>query len=160
MLPEARIEHQVHGRIRFRIPSKRGDQGYFSELERSLASCQGIASVRVNPTTGSVLVLHHASPDAIVSYAHERSLFQPATVLMKVEKITESICAPFLDLDSRIQRLSEGRLDLRGSAVLGLAALSVAQMLRHRVWPAGGTLLWYAVMLLTRPQAANGSGEK
>ena len=45
MVPEARIVHRIAGRMRVRVPSRRGDPAYFSTVEETLRSLNGVDCV-------------------------------------------------------------------------------------------------------------------
>jgi Heavy metal associated domain 2 len=49
--------HSTPGRMRIRVPDRRGDEGFCREMEQELARNPGILQVRANPLTGSVLIL-------------------------------------------------------------------------------------------------------
>ena len=49
-LPLAHIAHQLPGRVRLRIPERRGDAAFFDELARALASWPGIERAQAQVT--------------------------------------------------------------------------------------------------------------
>lgn len=53
-----RIEHQVPGRVRMKIPAGKGNPDLLKQVSDVFAVIPGIEEVTVNPTTGSV-VLHY-----------------------------------------------------------------------------------------------------
>jgi len=74
-MPQAQIEHELPGRLRLRIPSRRGDRTFFEAAGQRIAAMPGVRSIHANPLTGSLLVGHGTSTDAIASFARERGLF-------------------------------------------------------------------------------------
>ena len=58
MVPEARIVHRIAGRMRVRVPSRRGDPAYFATVEETLRSLNGVERVEADPLTGGILILH------------------------------------------------------------------------------------------------------
>jgi hypothetical protein len=53
-----KIEHQVPGRVRMKIPAGKGNPELLKQISETFAVIPGIEEVTVNPTTGSV-VLHY-----------------------------------------------------------------------------------------------------
>ena len=58
----AYIVHQISGRVRLRIKTRRQDQAYFEALRRQLEPLECIETVRVNSNTGSIILRHSARP--------------------------------------------------------------------------------------------------
>ena len=73
--PVARIEHQIPGRVRFRVPSKRGDAAFLARVADALREQAGIMAVATDARTGSVLVEHGMGTEGVVSVAAEKALF-------------------------------------------------------------------------------------
>ena len=48
--------HALPGRIRFRIPGKRGDRSYFEKLVTAVGQCSGLQRLAINPATASILI--------------------------------------------------------------------------------------------------------
>lgn len=63
MVSTAIIAHQIPGRVRLRIPERRGDHAYFESLIQGLSAHPGVHRTRVDARRGSV-VIHHAHDDA------------------------------------------------------------------------------------------------
>jgi hypothetical protein len=53
-----KIEHQVPGRVRMKIPAGKGNPELLQKISETFAAIPGIEEVTINPTTGSV-VLHY-----------------------------------------------------------------------------------------------------
>ena len=53
-----RIEHQVPGRVRMKIPAGKGNPDLLKQISEVFSVIPGIEEITVNPTTGSV-VLHY-----------------------------------------------------------------------------------------------------
>jgi copper chaperone CopZ len=49
--------HLTPGRLRLRMPERRGDERFAQQVEAALARMPGVTQARANPVTGSVLVL-------------------------------------------------------------------------------------------------------
>src|SRR5580692_6613286 len=53
-----KIEHQVPGRVRMKIPAGKGNPELLKQISEVFCAIPGIEEITVNPTTGSV-VLHY-----------------------------------------------------------------------------------------------------
>lgn len=58
--PDAHIVHALPGRVRFRIPGKKGDKNYFEELVAAISTCSGLEKLVINPATAGVLIHYDA----------------------------------------------------------------------------------------------------
>ena len=68
-LPEdTYLSHVSKGRLRLRIPSKKRDAAFFSELQAVLSAIPGLDQVKVNPLSGSLLILHSELPEEMASF--------------------------------------------------------------------------------------------
>jgi hypothetical protein len=75
MLPKAYVSHSINHRTRLAIPTKRKSKEYFSDLQKELSQCEGVAKVDINPMTGSVLIKHEAELEVIKKYGKDRNIF-------------------------------------------------------------------------------------
>ena len=75
MTVEARIVHRMPGRLRIRVPSKRGDAGYFRAVKEALSAVEGVERVEVAPLTGSVLLCSRAAAETLIEAARAKGLF-------------------------------------------------------------------------------------
>lgn len=154
MIAEAEIVHQLPGRLRLRVPQRRGDATYFGTLEHSLSRCPGVQSLEVNPRTGSVLLYHDVEAEAIAEYGRANELFTVGERGGQRAQPTARTVDVFRALDSRLQQETAGAWDLRELAFVFLSASGLVQTARRNVWPAGVSLLWYAATLVDRRKPA------
>lgn len=153
MTPASFITHQMPGRTRIRIPAMCRNEAYFQNVQKALQECKGVAGVETNPLTASVLVYHFSSLDEIKEFAEGRNLFlieakpAPSKALP-----SERISARLKSLDQRIMAITGGRLDGKEAAFSGLLLAAAYQVFKGRVLPAGATLAWYALILMTQKQ--------
>ncbi len=161
MLPEARIVHRMSGRMRVRVPSRRGDAAYFANVEETLRVAPGVEQVRADSLTGGVLILHRADPVALVAYAAQRGLFAAKEDDPKKAGRTvvhDAVGAPFASLSGRIRNFTGNAADLSGLAVLALLSVGVYQIARGNFGaPAWYTAFWYAMGIFNK---SNGGKEK
>ena len=76
MLPDAYLSHQTSGRIRVKIPSKKGDDSYFKNANALLQQHKGIDRTEVNPLTGSILIIHSGNSTSVMKIAETNKLFR------------------------------------------------------------------------------------
>jgi hypothetical protein len=164
-LPSGHRIHVAPGRLRVRVPERRGDVAYFTRVLESLASCPGVEGLRANPTTASVLILHRDDPSTVERYAAEQGLFAvapPVPPRPTADELSLALGGLTAEIDARLHRLTEGRVDARGAAVLAITGAALLQAGRGRLLPPAGTLLWYLADLLarTKPASPPGSGHE
>jgi hypothetical protein len=54
MIPVAYIEHQLPGRVRLRVPSRRGEVPFFEKVVRVLSKHPATRELTASPLTGSI----------------------------------------------------------------------------------------------------------
>jgi hypothetical protein len=153
MLPEAHLTHQIDGRVRFQIASQRGNAAFFEEVEAKLARFGPVTTLKTNPLTGSVLVIHHTSSADIARFAEENGLFRLVDESLASAPLTVAVAETARQLNQRLQTMSRGNLDLSSLVFLGFVTAGVIRLARGAVWPPGLTLLWYAADLVSRAEA-------
>jgi hypothetical protein len=145
--PLARVVHSIPGRARLRTLGIKGDRAALSELQSALEGAPGVRNVQVNPTTGSFVVEHEGSIEAVLRATEARG------ALLIEEEVGESYLVTLhralAESDRRIQERSKGRLNLETLSFFGFVAGGVYQVFNHHALPAGVTLLRYAVELVT-----------
>jgi len=155
--PSAYIKHQLPGRVRLKIPQKRGDFRYFGRIADLFADCPGITQLQLNPSAASILICHGTETHFlnIAEFAQTNGLF---TITEQPEE-EETFSIPYLPipkltstglnrLDESLMDFSQGRLDGRSLLFLALIGLAVRQMTRGNIMGPATTLLWYAFSLL------------
>lgn len=154
--PSAYIKHQLPGRVRLKIPQKKGDLGYFDRIAELFADCPGITQLQLNPPAASVLICHGAETHfvTIAEFAQTNGLFtiteQPEeeTFLVPYLPIPKVTSSGLNRLDQSLMDFSQGRLDGRSLLFLALIGLAVRQMTKGNIMGPATTLLWYAFSLL------------
>jgi hypothetical protein len=153
--PGAYIKHQLPGRVRIKIPQKKGDFDYFDRIAELFSRCPGISQLQLNPVAGSLLICHGAETQflAIAEFAQTNGLFS------LIEPPEEIITIPPLPLarltadglgniDDLLMGFSRGRLDSHTLLIMALIGLAVRQGTRGNVMGAASSLIWYAFRLL------------
>jgi hypothetical protein len=156
MTPKAYILHQVPGRIRLRVKEKRQDWSYFEEARRRLESLSGIAEVRVNATTGTILLLHPQRPfGTLEPQLRGLELFD----LREGSEPETPALAPVLKgistVGQAIDGETSGSIDLRTLLFVALVLLAVRQMMRGDLLGPALPLLWNALEMILRPAPAD-----
>lgn len=142
--PEAHVSHASAGRVRIKVPGRRGDSDYFAEVARRLGQCPGVRQIAVNPLTGSILIEHESETAAILDFAETGdvvSLKPQEDVVPLAVTVREGAA----EMDRRLREAAGNALDLWSATSLVFLALACVQLARgHYVGPAS-TLLWTAV---------------
>jgi len=152
-LPVAHIGHQTSDRIRIKIPSRKGETAYFSEIREMLLKHVSVERVEANPMTGSLLLkgVQNDAAAAIASVGEANALFNLDTRPSEVETLSSRISAPFHDLSRSIGRFSGGELDLPGMAFLSLIGVGIYQFTRGNLTaPPWYVAFWYALGIFTQ----------
>ena len=147
----ARIVHELRGRTRLRIKGVVEDAQYFEAVRVFLLSSSGVDDVRVNPLTGSVLVLHKGvTNEELRTRLGNVDLFefssQPEPQLSSLEHIRIGASA----LNRMVSQMTSGRGDLRTVAFVVIVSLAIRQIVRGQVLSPASALLWNAMDLVIR----------
>jgi len=76
MVPQATIEHQLANRIRLKVPGKRDDLKYFTEVAAFLVGQRGITAVKTTPAAASITVEHGGSFKELAALTAGAQLFE------------------------------------------------------------------------------------
>jgi hypothetical protein len=133
--PEARVSHRTRSRVRVRIPSRRGDAGYFETLRERLSRHRDVEDIRVNPLTGSLLlVASEGARDAL------RVLDEFEDLLSLVEapkeplaRISDQTVQPIFKLDKRLNQMTGGLFGMNDLVFNGMIAMGLFQIFRGRI---------------------------
>lgn len=158
VLPEAVITHATTCRTRLRIPAKRGDDSYFSNIFVHIANLDGVEHVETNSRLGSILIRHQGDPKAIFRQAEDRHLFFVETNEKSGPPVEGTLLVrmreKFDQLDQRTVTGTQGRLDMASIGFLTLLGAAGYDFLRGNFrrapWYAA---LWYASAILFGPAA-------
>ncbi|PPD34606.1 MAG: hypothetical protein CTY21_09700 [Methylomonas sp.] len=143
------------GRVRLKIPAMRGDDGFFEHVAETLAGCEPVQQLLINPSTASLLIQHGDSAfDGIADYAAASGLFIVSesvdAELPAAENLTVASWSSLgvAEFDQQLTRLSAGRVDLRSLLFLGFAGLTVHQAAKGNIMSPASTFFWRALDLL------------
>lgn len=150
MTAAAYLSHIATGRVRIRIPAKRGDEAYFRALEVALAARSDVQTVQASARTGSVLFHHDGSLDlkALAQQAQQQGWFQLNPEPPPQESLEVLVSRQLDRFDGWMRRFSGSRLDNPSLIFLALACLAGRQIAKGQVAPPAVTVLWYLYELL------------
>lgn len=142
------IVHRLPGRIRLRLQDRRGDTDYFSTLSEEISGMPGIAEVKVNPLTGSVVIIYSGTTEDLLQRLEDKHIsianrHEPADKHRHASPADGRHAPPFLLVSNR---------DINPMFILGtlLAAIGVVQAFRGKILVPSLTALWYATEAFQR----------
>jgi hypothetical protein len=146
-VPAAFVVHRLPGRTRLHVPSRRGNEDYFSSAVLELAMARGIVAASANARLGSLL-LHHDRPlEAIAAMARRRGLFLLAELEPAPASVIEEMRAEAAGWNEALRRVAADT-DAVSLAFLALCVAALGQLGRGVVLPPAVTLAWYALNLV------------
>ena len=166
-LPSAYIKHQLPGRVRLKIPYKKGDFGYFERMAETFARCRNLTQLQLNPLAASILICHTPENDfkRIADFAKSQGLFTLASEedIAPLQIFHPSLAAAtalrMSRANGKLRQVSQGRLDGRSLLFFSLVGLAAHQATQGRIMAPAASLLWYALSLLKEEnQKTNGLG--
>ncbi len=128
---EAHVAHLLPGRVRLRVPSRRGDMEFFEAAAEWLGRTPSIGSVQVNPRTASI-VMRYAGP--------LEPILEEARAWLRV--IDRTPAAP------RRRRRTEISVSPMSLTAAGFVALAAFQLARGRLAGSASEHLWNAYIAL------------
>jgi len=173
-LPLARIEHRLAGRLRLRVPSRRGDAGFFATVVEKLGQLGAVRALKTDPRTGSILIAHDGEAETLTAFAKEHGLFaleppraarpEPISGARRLGTPTHPLAIAATGLAGLgVYQAARGRFlgsatenfwNAYGAyAVLGrprvavaLAAFGLYQLVRGQVFGSAASLMFYAII--------------
>ena len=163
-----KIEHQVPGRVRMKIPAGKGNPELLKQVSETFAVIPGIEGVTVNPTTGSIVLFydtdrHDEFHDTFRGHyeAHGGANGTQRGADTELDKLTNSIEAEaeFLashshtaravvdfvkKLDHEIKLATNNNLDLKIVFAVGIIGLTVFE-----VGATAATPVWVTLAIFT-----------
>jgi hypothetical protein len=150
--PGAWVVHELPGRVRLRIPEKRGNEAYFSRLTQDLEDWGELVRVKYNSYSASVLIEYKGDFVPIAEKASDAGLFVTweASTFEGLDPRTPSDQFwQFLKrMDTRIEDFTRGKEDLSSLAFFLLVGLGIYQVVRGSALPAATTLFTEAVKIV------------
>lgn len=149
MADSAYVVHRLRGRLRLRLPQRKGEADYFATLRERLLALPGVVEIRANPLSGSVLCHYEGGDEAALMTQLEQAL---ELRLEEGEPPRSPALQPLESgmqhLEQLLQQQSGGGTDLRALLFLTLAGLALRQILRGEIMTPAVPLIWYALQTL------------
>jgi Heavy metal associated domain 2 len=150
MSVRAHAVHRLPGRIRFRVPDRRGDGAFFDEVEKRFERLEGVRDVETNSTTGSVLVRCDATLEELLNATLGSDLGELLQLVESAPPLAQQFRSAMTAIDGNVRAYTEDELDLTTLAALALLAMAGVQLWRGRQPVLAVSLAWYASELLRR----------
>ena len=153
-LPEdAYVSHLSSGRLRVKIPSKKGNILFFSSLKDQLSQLPGVQTIEINPVTGSILLIHSLDAESVTSFLKAQNLLkiQPGRDSFDFH---QEVTRLFSAADRQVKGFIGGGINLGALAFLGLTGAGIYQILRGNFsaipWYSA---FWYALGIFLRSKS-------
>ncbi len=154
MTATAFICHAIPGRMRLKIPSKKGDQLYFEQLVERLADLETIDGIKARALTGSLVIAYSGDiHKTLQKKGIEEGWFElkksTADARETMDKSLFSLPhTVFENVNSELRVMSYGLVDLPHLALFTLLLLALRQLLRGQIVGPALSLLWSAFQLV------------
>jgi hypothetical protein len=161
-LAQAYLVHQIPGRVRLRIASKKNQTDYFQKIAAAFQTCAGVELCQFKADTGSVLIQYAPSITSwgfIREYAEDNDLFvcseaDPEALAEELKKAAQplpsvaQIAAEGLSfVDDTLSSVTKGLVDLKSIYLLTHIGFGVREYTRGHIMSPAFTLLWRALEL-------------
>ena len=145
MIPRALIQHRLPGRLRLKVPERKGDHQWMAAAADALAGLEAVTGVRVNALTAGILIEHRSdTPDELLEQIRDKGLFE---VTATRDGTAHAAGAEGAEADDLIPELHVQPHHLAGVAFLVLA---VRQVLAGNILAPATNLAYHAFELLSR----------
>lgn len=139
MSARAVLAHQLAGRVRLSVASRRGDALYFEQLAERFAATEDVRQVKVNPVTGTMLLEFDGEFGDVMRRAGAGDLLAIDAALPGPAR------RAMPELFARPVSLVSGRaINPMFMAGFAFAVMGVAQALRGRIAVPAATAFWYS----------------
>lgn len=162
-LPEARVVHRSAGRLRIRIPEKRDDTAFFSQVEEKLRQRMETQQIAANAATAGVLIID-AGPDAedkVKRFARSEHLFELAgNCPPAAQSARRQVYTSFHRCNEKVKTASRDELDLPVLLFVFLVGSGIYELLRYGFrLPPWYTAFWYAMGIFTKSLVDGNGGD-
>ena len=145
--------HFVPGRVRLRVPSLAENCAGAALVREKLPTIEGVQSVKLNPATGSVLIVYREDE------VRPELLFAAVVRLMDLDAELKRTPPPIITRELReilgsVNRMvydrTGGLVDLWSAGLILLAGIGIQRLFVQgmRAFPAGLTLVWWGLASL------------
>jgi hypothetical protein len=149
MHPVAHVYHTIPRRLRVRIPSKRGDKAYFTDITDKLRTLHGVEEAKAAPHTGSIVITYHGGLDALERQVHEEGLFTLKHPPAPQRTLFQNVASVFRSYNKELLTLTSGQIDVPSLVFVSLVTSGIWQLARGNVvLPAWYVAFYYALGVL------------
>ncbi len=165
----ATIVSAAPGRVRVRLGPAMRSPDAMRGLAEMVSGLEGVREARVNPTTGSLLVLYDpetVSMEGLYLAARAANLTivvpesnSPAAITWEVSEVARAVNSAFGRMDAAVSGFTGGKLDAKTLVPLGLGAAALRQIVTSGAnlgavpWY---VLLWYSFEMFTKYNLGKG----
>jgi hypothetical protein len=156
-LPVARVAHACTGRTRLSFPDRKEQRAFFEQICDGTLHLPGVRQVEGRPATGSLIVTHDGTADALLEAARARGLFivrEPASGPAPASETPEWQSVLGMLFKDAANPAGAARM----AAIVGLLGMTLVQASRGQIMPPATTALWYALSLLLGSGPSPGEG--
>jgi hypothetical protein len=145
------------GRMRVKLPAKKGDSAYLQRIVEEYGSRPGISRVLASPETGSVLFLHDLEKNRIMEHLGSSSLFRLEFGTNRQSDLHQDVKGCFRDISSKVENATGGAMNISQAAFLALLGAGIVQIGRGNMtaipWY---TAFWYALNIFLKSEKSAG----
>jgi hypothetical protein len=146
------------GRLRLKIPLKKGDAEYLKRIVEELSSLSGIEQVTMNPHTSGVLLLHNLEKNKIMEHLHASGLFHLVPLKASQAGVHGGVKNVFGEIGNKVEQVTGGSLDVSEIAFLALLGAGIFQIGKGNLtaipWY---TAFWYALNIFLKSDTSKDS---
>ena len=152
--PDALVVHALPGRVRFRVPGKKGDRNYFEELVAVISTSSGLEKLQINPATASVLIRYDAAhTDELNAFLGKNNFFAVTDRAQAVTPAAGKGGGQTGRSSEKKKQKQETPPELSRMIGMGLIGLSCYQLMAGGFMPPPWhAALWYGYSLLRNNQ--------
>lgn len=136
------VIHRIPGRMRLRIPGRRGDAHYFEQFSDTCGRVDGVSTVRANPGTASVMVEFAGSEGQFLEQLQEGC---DVRIDQPVPRGRSRNVPRTAGAENSVHLVAGRDINPMFMTAAALATLGVIQLARGKILAPSVTLMWYAV---------------
>jgi hypothetical protein len=151
MIPSAHVAHKTVGRLRIKVPSKKGDHAYFEEIKAKLALSSYVTYVETNPVTSSVVVKYTGDLFKVADFARKAGLFDLRKFAPLRRPLFFRVSEGFRSWNGFLREMTDGYLDIPSAVFVSLLISGFQQISQGNISsPAWYTAFYYALGIFSR----------
>jgi hypothetical protein len=156
-VPAAQVAHRLPGRLRIRVPDRRGDRDWAAAAVAGLAACPGVRAVRARALTGSLVIDYDGDVADVARFAARHGLFVLASPEAGEPTLLDQLNLQTMQLNAAMQRFAGGGADLWLSLSFVCFTLALVQVQRGNLMGPATSLAWAGLSALRLARLAKRS---